>query len=61
MSQFIAVAAEENQTHYINIAQIRHIHDVPAEESVRIEFDDQHRLYLTRDRAAELLALVAKG
>ena len=61
MPQFIAVAAEDGQTHYVNLSQIRHVHDVPAEDSVRIEFDEQHRLYLTRDRAAALLALLAKG
>ena len=59
MPQFIAIAAEDGQTHYVNMDLIRHIHDVPAEDSVRVEFDDTHRLYLTRDRAAELLSRVS--
>lgn len=61
MSQFVSISGEDNQKHYINIAQIRHVHDVPAEDSVRIEFDDNHRLYLGRDQAAELLGILGKG
>jgi hypothetical protein len=60
MPQFIAIPAEDGQTHYLNVDLIRHVHDVPDEDSVRVEFDDKHRLYLGRDRAKELLELLSQ-
>jgi len=35
--------------------EVRAVYDDPDEDSVRIEFDDQHKIYLGRDRAVELV------
>ena len=38
---------------------IRAVHDHPDEDGVRVDFDEQHRIYLDRKRAAPYLIEVA--
>ena len=58
MTKFIAIPIENDRTQYLNIDRIRAVHDHPDEDGVRIDFDEQHRIYLDRKRAAPLLKLV---
>jgi hypothetical protein len=60
MPQFIAIPGENGRVQYLNIGLIRYVQDLPDEDSVRVEFDDQHRLYLDRGKAAELLERLGK-
>jgi hypothetical protein len=59
MPCFVQVLAEDGRSHYLNVDQIRTVEDRPDEQSVRVEFDANHRLYLDRQRAHELLKLLA--
>jgi nucleoside phosphorylase len=60
MPQFIAIHGENGRVQYINVGLIRCVQDLPDEDSVRVEFDEQHRLYLDRSKAAELLERLGK-
>jgi len=59
MAKFIAIPIEHGRVQYLNIERIRAIHDHPDEDGVRVDFDEQHRVYLDRTRAAPLLNLLA--
>lgn len=61
MPKFIGISAENDRTQYLNLELIRAIHDHPDEDGVRVDFDDQHKVYLDRTRAAPLLKLLGKG
>ena len=58
MPRFIAIPAENERTHYLNLDLIRAVHDHPDEDGIRVDFDEQHRLYLDRERARPLLEAV---
>ncbi|MCA9173618.1 MAG: hypothetical protein KDB14_03950 [Planctomycetales bacterium] len=61
MAKFIPIAIENDRIQYLNIELIRAIHDHPDEDGVRIDFDDQHRIYLDRGKAAPLLKLLTRS
>lgn len=55
MSKFIKLEMENDRSLYINLEEVRAVYDHPDEDSVRIEFDDHHKIYLGRDRAVALV------
>ena len=61
MPKFISISAENDRTQYLNLELIRAIHDHPDEDGVRVDFDDEHKIYLDRTRAAPLLKLLGKS
>ena len=61
MPRFITIDGEQGRKQYLNLDLIRAIHDHPDEDGVRVDFDDQHRVYLDRGRAAPLLKLLVKN
>ena len=58
MPSFVRVSAEDGRSQYVNLDQIRTIEDHPDEQSVRVDFDSQHRVYLDRERAKDLIKLL---
>lgn len=60
MARFITIESEQGRRQFLNIELIRAIHDHPDEDGVRVDFDDQHKIYLDRGRAAPLLKLLAR-
>lgn len=58
MPKFIPIQLEGDQVQYLNLDRIRVVHDNPSEDGVRVDFDDQHRVYLDRQRAKVLLKLL---
>ena len=60
MAKFITIEGEQGRHQYLNVELIRAIHDNPDEDGVRVDFDEHHRVYLDRGRAAPLLRLLTK-
>ena len=52
---FLKLEMEDDRALYLNLDQIRAVYDEPREDSVRIEFDNDHHIYLGRDRAEPVL------
>ena len=61
MARFIAIPAENGRVQYLNVSLIRAVNDHPDEDGVRVDYDDQHRIYLDREKAGPLLKLVRGG
>ena len=55
MSKFIVLPMESGRRQYLNTDLIRCVHDQKDEDTVIIDYDDGHKDYLSRDRAAPLL------
>ncbi len=55
MSKFILIPMENDTRHYLNTDLIRSVQDQKEEGSVVIEYDTDHKIYLSRERAAPLL------
>lgn len=55
MTKYIVLPMENGRRQYINTAQVRSVHDQRDEDSVVVVFDEEHKEYLSRDRAAPLL------
>jgi hypothetical protein len=55
MSKFIVIPMEDGRRQYINTEQVRAVADQRDEGNVVIEFDHDHKLYMSRERAAPFL------
>jgi len=55
MASFLKIDMEDDRALYLNLEQIRAVYDDPREDSVRIEFDNNHHIYMGRDRAEPVL------
>ncbi len=55
MSKFIVVPMEDGRRQYINTELLRAVDDQRDEGNVVIEFDHDHKLYMSRERAAPLI------
>ena len=55
MSKYVVIPMEDHRRHYLNTDLIRAVLDQRDEDTVVIEFDQDHKIFLSRERAAPLL------
>ena len=60
MAHFVQIPLENDRSQFLNLDQVRSIEDHPDEQSVRVDFDAQHRVYLDRERAKALLKAIGR-
>ena len=60
MPNYVKIPAEDGRAQYLNLDQIRIVEDHPDEQSVRVDFDAQHHIYLDRERAEALLKVLGR-